>query len=198
MFERFTASAREAIVQAQHEANALHHRYLGTEHVLLGITLVGGPAARVLERFSIDADVVRVDVERMVGLGSTATEDDDAEALRTLGIDLDEVRRRVEQEFGPGALDRPPAPCRRHGMASWSGGLPFTPRAKNVLELALREAERMRMGFIGTEHVLLGIVREKEGLAARILDLHGASPDEVRSALADELAGSEGLDGTSA
>ena len=83
-------------------------------------------------------------------------------------------------------------------MASWSGGLPFTPRAKNVLELALREAERMRMGFIGTEHVLLGIVREKEGLAARILDLHGASPDEVRSALADELAGSEGLDGTSA
>jgi len=56
----------------------------------------------------------------------------------------------------------------------------------------------MRNGFIGTEHILLGIVREGDGLAARILDEHGASPDTVRSAVSDELAGPEGLDGTPA
>jgi len=197
MFERFTASAREAVVLAQEEARALRHHYLGTEHLLLGITRVDGPAARVLERLSIDAETVRADIVRIVGAGPEATGDDDARALRTLGIDLDEVRRRIEEEFGPGALDRPPAPCRRHGMA-WNGGVPFTPRAKKVLELALREAVRTRTGFIGTEHILLGIVREKDGLAARILAQREAPADTVRNALADELAGPEGLDGTSA
>jgi ATP-dependent Clp protease ATP-binding subunit ClpA len=198
MFERFTEQARESVVLAQEESRRLRHGYIGTEHLLLGLLgIQDGAAARALERFGVDLEAARADVARVIGIGSERLGEDDAEALRALGIDLDEVRRRVEAEFGPGALDWPAMTC-RGGPRVPAGRIPFTCRAKKVLELAVREAVRMRNRFIGTEHILLGIVREREGLAAQILDRRGAAPEAVRSAVARELAGPEGLDGTPA
>jgi ATP-dependent Clp protease ATP-binding subunit ClpA len=197
MFERFTAPARESVVLAQHEARRLHHHYIGTEHLLLGLLGVQGDvAARALSRLDIDIDTVRADVVRLIGRGEPA-HDRDAEALRTLGIDLDEVRRAVEEEFGPGALEAPTS-CRRGRTGGQFGHIPFVARAKKVLELALREAVRMKTGSIGTEHILLAILREGEGVAARILAEHGASPKAVRSAVDEEREDPEGLNGTPA
>ena len=106
MFERFDHDGREAVVMAQHEARALSHHYIGTEHLLLGVLHGSGSGARVLRRLGIELEVVRGDVVRIIGMGpSEGLPADDAEALRSIGIDLDEVRRRVEAAFGPGALD---------------------------------------------------------------------------------------------
>jgi ATP-dependent Clp protease ATP-binding subunit ClpA len=93
-----------------------------------------------------------------------------ARVLESLEITADQVRAEVARVIGRG---EEPA----------TGQMPFTPRAKKVLELALREAQSLHHGHIGTEHILLGLVREKEGVAARILlDLH-ADPETVRNAV---------------
>jgi ATP-dependent Clp protease ATP-binding subunit ClpA len=177
MFERFTDEAREAVVAAQREASALNHGHIGTEHLLLGLLADGdGRAARVLHEFSVDRAWARGEVERIVGRGEP---DLDADALATLGIDLDAVRERVERTFGAGALSR--RRCR--GGLLTRGHLPFTPRAKKVLELSLREAIAMADDHIGSEHVLLGLTREGDGVAARILGSHGVDCDRVRAAL---------------
>jgi ATP-dependent Clp protease ATP-binding subunit ClpA len=207
MFERFTDRAREAVVHAQGEARSLHHDYIGTEHILLGVLREGtGVGAKVLDRMGIDLKGVRADVVRVVGTGPAQADDKDAEALRSIGIDVDEIRRRVEEVFGPGALDHNvirPRRRRRAGHCSPIGGaiaghIPFTPRAKKVLELALREAHALKHGYIGTEHILLGLVREGEGIAATILDGRGATPERVRKAVSETLEGGSGQPGRSA
>ncbi len=120
MFERFTDDAREAVTAAQHEAVALRHGWIGTEHVLLGVLATGGGGARLLAGFGLDAAGVREDVVRIVGRG----EDDlDPDALATLGIDLEAVRERVERAFGPGALSRR-GRCRRGGVSMRRAVLP--------------------------------------------------------------------------
>jgi ATP-dependent Clp protease ATP-binding subunit ClpC len=127
MFERFTAYARHTVVLAQEEARLLHHNYIGTEHILLG--LLGEPegvAHQVLEGFGITRDVVRQEVVDMVGRGS----------------------------------DQP------------KGHIPFTPRAKKTLELSLREALTLHHTYIGTEHILLGLIREGDGVAAQVMRKH--------------------------
>jgi ATP-dependent Clp protease ATP-binding subunit ClpA len=191
MFERFTEPARQAVVTAQEEAIALRHHYLGTEHLLLGL-LRGDhdPAASALDLLGIRLHDVRADVRRLVGEGPPPTLDEtDEEALRSLGIDLGEVRRRVEEAFGPGALDRAPfAPRRGRGRCDpIPGRLAFTPRSKKVLELSVREARALGHGSIGPEHILLGLVRAYEGLAAQILEARGASAKRVRAAVLAEL-----------
>ena len=178
MFERFTDAARTAVVLAQDEARGLRHNYLGTEHLLLGLLREQtGAASRALAGVGISAEDVRSDVERIVGRGSPAAlSEDDAAALRAIGIDLDEVRRRIEETFGPEAL-APRAPRRRRTTRRCQpvpfdfrvGRISLTPRAKKALALALREATALGHSSIGTEHVLLGIVREGEGEAAQIL-----------------------------
>ncbi len=187
MFERFTPPARSVVVLAQEEARELRHGYIGTEHLLLGLLREGsGPGPRALARLGIAHDDVRADVLRIVG---TPDGRDDEELLETLGIDLDEVRRRVEVTFGPGALDRS-RDRRRKGRcedAPPGGRIPFTPRAKKVLELSLREAERLHHGYIGTEHILLGLSREGQGLAAKVLESRGAPVEAVRAAVDQEL-----------
>jgi ATP-dependent Clp protease ATP-binding subunit ClpC len=90
-----------------------------------------------------------------------------ARVLADLGVRLDEVRGQVTRIVGPG--DEEP-----------SGQIPFTPRAKKVLELALREARRLGSSHIGTEHILLGIVREGDGVAARILLHFEADAEKIR------------------
>ena len=90
-----------------------------------------------------------------------------AKALEQLGISLEAVREKVEETIGPA------------GSAS-TGSPPFTPRAKKVLELSLREAMQLGHNYIGTEHILLGLVREGEGVAAQVLVKLGADLSRVR------------------
>jgi ATP-dependent Clp protease ATP-binding subunit ClpC len=93
-----------------------------------------------------------------------------AQALAGMGIQLEAVRWQVEQIIGRGK-GRP------------AGHIPFTPRAKKVLELALREALQLGHNYIGTEHILLGLVREGEGVAAQVLQKLGADLNRVRQAV---------------
>ncbi|MEH1128668.1 Clp protease N-terminal domain-containing protein [Micromonospora sp. CPCC 206061] len=121
----------------------------------------------------------------------------DADALRSIGIDLDAIRSKIEETFGEGALDQPHVceeprrglfrrqPRQAHGGSP--GHIPFTPRAKKVLELALREALHLKHSYIGTEHILLGLIREGEGLAARVLTDAGLSLDDLRTHVLDAL-----------
>jgi ATP-dependent Clp protease ATP-binding subunit ClpC len=90
-----------------------------------------------------------------------------ARALAALGVTLDEVREQVESIVG-------------YGEEGTGAQAPFTPRSKKVLELALREALQLGHNYIGTEHILLGLVRESEGVAARVLSNLDVDPDKVR------------------
>jgi len=90
-----------------------------------------------------------------------------ARALSSLNVTLDEVREQVESIVG-------------HGEDVPGGQAPFTPRSKKVLELALRESMQLGHNYIGTEHILLGLVRESEGVAARVLSNLDVDPDKVR------------------
>ncbi len=102
-----------------------------------------------------------------------------ARALETMGIGLDSVRQQVVDIIGQGSQ----AP---------SGHIPFTPRAKKVLELSLREALQLGHNYIGTEHILLGLIREGEGVAAQVLQKLGADLHKVRQTVIQLLSGYSG------
>lgn len=129
---------------AEHEARNLCHNYIGTEHLLLGLSRENEGVA--------------------------------AQALANLGVTLDMLRAGVEAIVSPGATTP-------------SGHIPFTPRAKKVLELSLREALQLGHNYIGTEHILLGLVREGEGVAASVLTSDGLSLGEVRDEVIKLLSG---------
>jgi ATP-dependent Clp protease ATP-binding subunit ClpA len=193
MFEHFTDRAQGTVVFAQEEARSLHHNYIGTEHLLLGLMHDSASVGhQILDRLGVRLDDVRFEIVEVVGRGEPTLGPDDAEALRAIGIDLDEVRRRVEDTFGEGALERASFARRRGRRRACSasvGNVPFTPRAKKVLELALRESKRLRHGYIGTEHILLGLVRERDGLAAEMLSERGVSAQQVQGVLDELLPG---------
>jgi ATP-dependent Clp protease ATP-binding subunit ClpA len=126
MFERFTDSARQIIVQAQSEARELGHGFIGCEHLLLGMLAADAPAAAVLHEHGLTPERARAEVIRLVGAAPFGRPPDllnvlDREALAVIGIDLDVVRSRIEATFGPGALARA-VPGRRnrrrHGLRS--------------------------------------------------------------------------------
>ena len=173
MFERFAESAREVVVQAQHEADGLGHNYIGTEHLLLGLARDDGAAGETLRSLGISSDRLRARTKLMLGMDAVLDED----ALATIGIDLDEVRRRVEAAFGPGALERTRSGKRLRRSRC------MTPRAKKVLELSLREALARGDRSVSSQHVLLGIVREGDGLAVRLLEECGVSRERARTEL---------------
>ena len=176
MFERFTRRSRATLASAQNEAGRLGHNFLGTEHLLLGLLAIGeGVASDVLTAAGTSHAAVDAAVRRMVGRVL------DQDALAAVGIDLDSVRQAADEAFGPGALDQA---MRGRPL---SGAPPFTPRAKKVLELALREALSLGHSYIGTEHILLAIVREGRGVAAQILtdQLPGV---DLRTRVIDHLA----------
>jgi ATP-dependent Clp protease ATP-binding subunit ClpC len=102
-----------------------------------------------------------------------------AKALESLGISLEAVRSQVEEIIGQGG-------------SSPSGHIPFTPRAKKVLELSLREALQLGHNYIGTEHILLGLIREGEGVAAQVLVKLGADLSRVRQQVIQLLSGYQG------
>ena len=102
-----------------------------------------------------------------------------AKALESLGIALEGVRQQVEEIIG-------------QGQQAPSGHIPFTPRAKKVLELSLREALQLGHNYIGTEHILLGLIREGEGVAAQVLVKLGAELNRVRQQVLQLLSGYQG------
>jgi ATP-dependent Clp protease ATP-binding subunit ClpC len=121
----YTPRAQQALQLARAEAERFNHPYIGTEHILLGLSALGqGVAVTVLERMNISLETVRMEVEKAVGQGP---------ATKTVG------------------------------------NVPFTPRAKKVLQLAAAEAKALNHTYIGTEHILLGLLREGEGVAAQVL-----------------------------
>ena len=105
-----------------------------------------------------------------------------AKALESMGINLDDVRREVEEIIG-------------RGTQPHTGHVPFTPRAKKVLELSLREGLQMGHKYIGTEFLLLGLIREGEGVAAQVLTKLGADLPRVRQQVIQLLSGYEGGEG---
>ncbi|MER8182148.1 Clp protease N-terminal domain-containing protein [Kitasatospora sp. NPDC094015] len=184
MLERFTASARQVVVRAREEAAELEHGHIGTEHLLLAVLAEPtDPAAAVLVGAGLDHASARAAVQRLLGRGM------DGPALATIGVDLDAVREAVEAVFGEGALDPPPQEeaGRRRGWfrsgEAKGGRSPFTGRAKKTLELALREAVRLESGRIATGHLVLGLLREGEGLGARVIADHGLDLAAVRQAV---------------
>jgi ATP-dependent Clp protease ATP-binding subunit ClpC len=130
---------------AREEAARLHHDYIGTEHLLLGLLREGqGIAASVLNNLGLDLDAIRQAVESMVSsTGGTLT----------------------------------------------IGEIPFTPRAKRVVELAVEEARQLGHNYVGTEHLLLGLIREGEGVAARVLLQMGVDRKKVREETLKLLGG---------
>ncbi|MGP7999309.1 MAG: Clp protease N-terminal domain-containing protein [Streptosporangiaceae bacterium] len=138
-FARFGPAAREVMIAGQEEARSLHHGYLGTEHLLLGLLRQGdGVAAR---------------------------------ALGTAGVSTDVARQQVLEIIGRG-----------HQVVR--GHVPFTPRAKKVLQIAVHEARDLGHLYVGTEHLLLGLLREDHGVAAQVLTKLGVDADTLREHLA--------------
>jgi ATP-dependent Clp protease ATP-binding subunit ClpA len=181
MFERFTDEARLVVVRAQIEArDVLPAERIGTEHLLLA--LMAQPDSRsgaVLRRHGPTREEVVAALRVHRG-----GDDLDAEALSTLGIDLDAVRESVEATFGPGALDEG-----RRTSGRPRGHIPFSPRAKKVLELSLREAIALRQRSISDGHLALGLIREGQGLAMKVLHDRGVDLEALRRDLVEVLTG---------
>jgi len=134
----FTERVRKVLAMAREEAARLHHEYVGTEHILLGLIREGeGVAAAVLQNMSVDLDEVQQKIEETVKKGKAA---------QTTGPDL-----------------------------------PYTSRAKKVLELAMSEARELNHSYVGTEHLLLGLLREEKGIAAQVLTDAGVNLEAART-----------------
>lgn len=103
-----------------------------------------------------------------------------AQILQSSGVSIDELRAMVEQYVGRGEQKSKPV------------DLPLSPRAKKVLDLSMREARNMSVNYVGTEHILLGLISEGEGIAAQMLNTMGISPDKVRSDITAALSAGDG------
>ncbi len=165
--QRFTARARAAVVGAVQEADRRGDHLVAPSHLLLAVVAdPQGVAARVLGATGAGTDRLEAEVERRRVSGFGGLGDEDAAALAAIGIDLEEVLRRLD---GPRLVPR-----RRR----WRGR--FEPGAKKALELSLREAVALRHDQIGTEHLLLGLLRTGDPVVVDALRACGASYDEVR------------------
>ena len=134
----FTERVRKVLAMAREEAARLHHEYVGTEHILLGLIREGeGVAATVLQNLSVELDEIQQKIEETVKKGKAA---------QTTGPDL-----------------------------------PYTSRAKKVLELAMSEARELSHSYVGTEHLLLGLLREEKGIAAQVLTDSGVNLEAARA-----------------
>jgi len=134
----FTDRVRKVLQMAREEAARLHHEYVGTEHILLGLIREGeGVAAGVLQN---------------------------------LNVDLEDIQQKIEETV-------------KRGKAAAAAGpdLPYTSRAKKVLELAMVEARELNHSYVGTEHLLLGLLREEKGIAAQVLADAGVNLEQSRA-----------------
>src|SRR5688572_23545882 len=134
----FTERVRKVLAMAREEAARLHHEYVGTEHILLGLIREGeGVAAAVLQ---------------------------------SLSVDLEEIQQRIEETVKKGK-----------GTQGTGPDLPYTSRAKKVLELAMSEARELNHSYVGTEHLLLGLLREEKGIAAQVLSDSNVNLEAARA-----------------
>lgn len=173
MLERFTPTARAAVVAATEEARGLGSAEVGAVHLLLA--LATDPDSAVSEA-GVDAASVRDELRRRSGQARLA--EDDAEALRAIGIDLGEVVGRIEEQFGQGALAAPPPSGRR---PRW------TREAKKVLELSLREAVWLKAREISTDHLALGLIRAEDDVVVSLLRGQGMRTEQLRAAVLTRL-----------
>jgi ATP-dependent Clp protease ATP-binding subunit ClpA len=194
MFERFTRPARVVVIGARTEAERLGSPTVGTQHLLLGmVDPAAGAAGRVLAGAGVTRDTVLAGIERLGAMPETGLGPGDAQALRSIGIDLDKVLGALRVSSGPGGGTAASDPDggvvrpRRRGRRrpderrGWTGGPTFAPRTKKVLEYAVHEAVRLGDKHIGTGHLLLGLLAEGQGLAARILVDSGQSIADLRA-----------------
>ena len=172
MFERFTKEARAAVVGAQEVARDTGSRSIDTRHLLVVLVENRGPVDRALRGAGADVETVAGKARADLRAGGI-----DGDALAGIGIDLDAVRRQADAVFGPGALDRA-------GRVP-GGHIPFTPDAKKALELALREAIRLKQKSIDPGHLLLGILRGPSSGRALLLEA-GVDVDALRKALEEQ------------
>lgn len=196
MFKRFTQPAHDVVLEARDHAVRLGDCRIGTEHLLLGFLTAPSAVTELLTDFGID--VVKVESERAEFARSKDPIESDRDALAALGIDLEQVEAEADSVFGLGALedarrnrDRR-SPWRRRGSrqsVAFGGGdrLPLSSRSKNVVQLSLKEASRLRHDFIGPEHLALGMLNEGEGLACQILVSNGITLEQLRVSLKDVL-----------
>jgi ATP-dependent Clp protease ATP-binding subunit ClpA/predicted dehydrogenase len=139
----FTPRAQQVLALARKEADRLHHHFVGTEHLLLGILkLDQGVAVNVLRKMGLELETVRMEVEKV-------------------------VRNGPDQKM--------------------IGNIPYTPRVKKVLVLASKEAKRLKHTYIGTEHILLGLMLEGDGVAARVLKDLDVDIKQTRQEILKEL-----------
>lgn len=132
----FTERVRRVLQLAREEAIELHHEYVGTEHILLGLCSEGeGVAAAAIQNLNADMNEIRNGI-------------------------IDTIKRGTNRATGP--------------------DLPYTSRAKKVLELSMKEARELRHSYVGTEHLLLGLINEERGIAAQVLASMGLTADPVR------------------
>jgi ATP-dependent Clp protease ATP-binding subunit ClpA len=170
VFERFSRSARVAVLLAHEEARELGSRETGAQHLLLGVLQAADhDLSELVEGYGLSADALRA---RLVETSSPADQsfEEDAEALRTIGIDLHAVRDSVARTFGPDAFDH--ALSRSGRRRRRRGHAPFTRAAKKALELALREALAHRDTEIRCEHILLGIIRGADKTVIGLITEH--------------------------
>jgi ATP-dependent Clp protease ATP-binding subunit ClpA len=171
MLERFTKPARSVVEAAVEEARRSRAARVRPEHLF--VALLGkddGLAVRVLTDLGAPPDQILAEVESRRDRYVDGLGDEDAAALATIGIDLEEVLRRVDPEPDE---NRPRVRTR------------FSREAKKVLELALREAVALHHNYIGTEHILLGLVREGDALVSDTLTALGVTQKGLRAAVAE-------------
>ena len=195
MFERFTDKARKVVILAKHKATERGDAEIGPVHMLYGLSATDGVAARALTGLGVDAAAVERELARRAAGAASAGSGPgeaagDAEALAAIGIDLDEIRRKVEESFGPGALER--VPPSRKGPLNRTGRLPMNDQAKLSLALGLKEAKALHHSYLGTEHLLLGLMRAAERqprgyFAAATLPGLGLDPATARKRVLAEV-----------
>jgi len=143
LMNNFTPGAQQTLALARKEADRMHHNFVGTEHVLLGIIALGhGIAVNVLVKMGLDLETLRMELEKQVGTGP------DQKML---------------------------------------GNIPYTPRVKKVLALAMKEAKALGHTYVGTEHILLGLLHEGDGVAARVLQNLSLNVRNTRKHVLEEL-----------
>lgn len=177
MFERFTVLAKRAISLAQDEAIALGHDFIGTEHLLLGLTrtTTDGIASEILAAHGVTATRARAKTVALLTEAGVRTDGGQPaiDALGSLGIDVAEIKRRADESFGPGRF-RFPRP-------------PFTPRLKRTMALTLREALGLGHEQIGPAHLVLGLLDDAESVAMRVLIGLEVDTAELRTAVLDRM-----------
>jgi ATP-dependent Clp protease ATP-binding subunit ClpC len=186
---RFTEPAIRALQAAWEASVSLDHDYIGTEHLLLALVQTPGTAGEVLRAHGVEPARARAEVVRLLAdyLPSHGTPGQAAnrpkvpakDALSSLGIDLAEIQRRADETFGPGALQYPSPPTNFATM---------TDRARMVVMSSFVQARETGKQQVGPEHLLLGLLEFRSGLAPAVLTAMGTDTEALRQSVLQRLA----------